>query len=191
MLLSSFPPPKWKLCAAGQKDRQQDHDVEPWEKAKSQLWLKKKCSFSNSHLPHNYLHEFCFAEWDQNQIFPSFLTCEQHSSNFQISCHSDLGWLMKDGSNLTFHSIFLAGEHCATTALPNRKVRIGSPKHTLNHRLKIHINQFPCLMEPIQNVWTSSKSREALEELQRESHSNPGMVSDLSVLFQIAIKSCI
>lgn len=64
MLIFPFPSNKGKLCVAGQKDRQQDHDVEPWEKGKSQLGLKKKKKgiFSNSHLPHNYLHEFCFAE---------------------------------------------------------------------------------------------------------------------------------
>lgn len=42
MLLSPFPPLRWKLCVAVQKDRQQDHDVEPQEKGKPQLGLKEK-----------------------------------------------------------------------------------------------------------------------------------------------------
>lgn len=64
MLIASFPPHPNGSPMLVERKMDKDHDLVLWEKAKHQLGPKKKKSnsFSNSHLPHNYLHKFCFAE---------------------------------------------------------------------------------------------------------------------------------
>lgn len=74
MLIASFPP---STHVGGEKDGQGSWSGAVGKsKAPIRTQKKKSNSFSNSHLPHNYLHKFCFAEWDHNPALPSFVMCE-------------------------------------------------------------------------------------------------------------------